>query len=176
MKRRRSPLFSVRDCLRESARPPRRHRRNAVDAALDASTRRSGWKLVHADVLRPPQLPLLLAASVGTGMQLLCMSFIAIAGAMLGFLSPANRGGLLTATLLLFVLMGALAGFVSAWMYKTFKGVDWKLTTLKTALMYPGITFLLFFTLNLFVWGEKSSGAVPFGTMFALLLMWFCVS
>ena len=30
---------------------------------------------------------------------------------MLGFLSPANRGGLLTATLLLFVLMGVPAGY-----------------------------------------------------------------
>ena len=29
----------------------------------------SGWKLVHADVLRPPPLPLLLCASIGTGMQ-----------------------------------------------------------------------------------------------------------
>ena len=28
-----------------------------------------GWKLVHGDVLRPPPFPLLLSASVGTGMQ-----------------------------------------------------------------------------------------------------------
>ena len=34
------------------------------------------------------------------------MSCISILCAMLGFLSPANRGGLLTATLLVFVLMG----------------------------------------------------------------------
>ena len=30
--------------------------------------------------------------------------------------------------------------------------------------------------LNLFIWGEKSSGAVPFGTMFALLVLWFGIS
>merc|ERR1740136_429148 len=29
---------------------------------------------------------------------------------------------------------------------------------------------------NLFIWGEKSSGAVPFGTMFALLVLWFGIS
>ena len=54
----------------------------------------SGWKLVHADVLRPPAMPMLLCASIGTGMQLLGMSLISIICAMLGFLSPANRGAL----------------------------------------------------------------------------------
>ena len=57
-----------------------------------------------------------------------------------------------------------------------FAGSAWKLTTLKTALMFPGIVGLIFFTLNLFIWGEKSSGAVPWTTLAALLLMWFCVS
>merc|ERR1711957_669522 len=33
-----------------------------------------------------------------------------------------------------------------------------------------------FFILNFFVWGEKSSGAVPFTTMFALLVLWFGIS
>ena len=61
-------------------------------------------------------------------------------------------------------------------MYKGFKGVEWRLTTLKTALMFPGIIATIFFTLNLFIWGEKSSGAVPWTTLAALLLMWFCVS
>ena len=71
----------------------------------------SGWKLVHADVLRTPPQSTLLATSLGTGMQLLCMAFISIACAMLGFLSPANRGSMLTVTLLLFVLMGCVAGY-----------------------------------------------------------------
>ena len=35
---------------------------------------------------------------------------------------------------------------------------------------------MVFFTLNFFVWGVKSSGAVPFGTMFALLVLWFGIS
>jgi len=28
----------------------------------------------------------------------------------------------------------------------------------------------------MFIWGQKSSGAVPFGTFFALLFLWFGVS
>merc|ERR1712070_444928 len=41
---------------------------------------------------------------------------------------------------------------------------------------YPGITFGIFFVLNFFIWGQASSGAVPFGTMFALLCIWFLIS
>jgi len=136
----------------------------------------SGWKLVHADVLRTPPQSTLLATSIGTGMQLLCMAFISIGCAMLGFLSPANRGSMLTVTLLLFVLMGCVAGYSAAIVFKAFKGTQWKALTLLTAFLYPGITFVIFLVLNFFIWGQASSGAVPFGTMFALLCIWFLIS
>jgi len=136
----------------------------------------SGWKLVHADVFRPPPNTLLLSASLGTGTQLLGMAAISILCAMLGFLSPANRGGLLTATLLLFVLMGVPAGYTSANTYKSLKGVEWKTATILTAFLYPSLIALTFFVLNFFIWAQGSSGAIPFTTMIALLLMWFCIS
>lgn len=66
------------------------------------------------------------------------MSVATMAFAVLGFLSPANRGALMTALLLLFVLMGVMAGFVSARLYKAMAGADWRMTTLKTAIMFPG--------------------------------------
>jgi len=72
--------------------------------------------------------------------------------------------------------MGVLAGYTSSRLYKMFKGNEWKKITLKTAFMFPGIIFSVFFFLNALIWGEKSSGAVPFGTMFALFLLWFGIS
>jgi len=36
--------------------------------------------------------------------------------------------------------------------------------------------FTMFFILNLFIWGEKSSGAVPFSTLVALLVLWLGIS
>merc|ERR1712054_172058 len=101
----------------------------------------SGWKLVHAGVFRPPPNAIFLCASLGTGMQLLSMSIICIFCAMLGFLSPANRGGLLTATLMLFVLMGVPAGYYASRTYKSLRGADWKKNTLFTAFLWPGIVF-----------------------------------
>ena len=107
---------------------------------------------------RPPPLPCLSPRQV-LGMVVVTMCF-----AVFGFLSPSNRGGLMTgersepplttsvhpraaphpalpaapplpmaAMLVLFVIMGGLAGYVSALFYKTFKGTAWKMNTLKTA-------------------------------------------
>merc|ERR1719183_3302228 len=78
--------------------------------------------------------------------------------------------------MLLFTFMGVFAGYSSARLYKVFNGDDWKMATMLTALTFPGVVFVIFFVLNLFIWGQKSSGAVPFTTMFALLVLWFGIS
>merc|ERR1711887_29165 len=109
-------------------------------------------------------------------MQVLGMSVVTLVFAGLGFLSPLHRGSILQAMLLLFTAMGSIAGYTSARFYKMFKGEDWKKTTLMTAFLYPGVVFCIFFFLNFFIWGVKSSGAVPFTTMFALLVLWFGIS
>jgi len=96
--------------------------------------------------------------------------------AVLGFLSPANRGGLMTALLLLFVFMGMFAGYFSTRVFKMFKLTEWKKNTLITALFFPGVVFTVFFILNLFVWGEKSTGAVPFPSLVALVVLWLGIS
>merc|ERR1719409_745408 len=96
--------------------------------------------------------------------------------ALLGFLSPANRGGLITALLLLFVFMGSFAGYHSSRLYKFFQGKNWKSNTLLAAFLFPGWVYGMVFLMNFFVWGVGSSGAVPFGTLVALLCLWFGVS
>ncbi|CAK9183323.1 unnamed protein product [Ilex paraguariensis] len=136
----------------------------------------TGWKLVHGDVFRPPTNSDLLCVYVGTGVQFFGMILVTMMFAVLGLLSPSNRGGLMTAMLLLWVFMGLFAGYSSARLYKMFKGTEWKKITLRTAFTFPGIVFAIFFVLNALIWGEKSSGAVPFGTMFLLVFLWFGIS
>ncbi|PKA64261.1 hypothetical protein AXF42_Ash009481 [Apostasia shenzhenica] len=142
----------------------------------DEAQEETGWKLVHGDVFRPPVNSGLLCVYVGTGVQFFGMALVTMIFALLGFLSPSNRGGLMTAMVLLWVFMGLFAGYASARLHKMFKGAEWKKITLKTAFMFPGIVFAVFFVLNALIWGEKSSGAVPFGTMFALVFLWFGIS
>jgi transmembrane 9 superfamily protein 2/4 len=148
---------------------------NQLDSQEEAQEE-TGWKLVHGDVFRPPVHSGLLCVYVGTGVQFFGMTLVTMIFALLGFLSPSNRGGLMTAMVLLWVFMGLFAGYASSRLYKMFKGTEWKKITLKTAFMFPGIVFAVFFVLNAIIWGEKSSGAVPFGTMFALVLLWFGIS
>lgn len=65
------------------------------------------------------------------------------------------RGGMLTALLVLFVLMGSFAGYWSATMYKFFNGKMWKRSTLATALLFPTINFVIFWAIDLLVSHRK---------------------
>ncbi|XP_046891565.1 transmembrane 9 superfamily member 2 isoform X1 [Hypomesus transpacificus] len=136
----------------------------------------SGWKQVHGDVFRPPRKGMLLSVFLGQGTQIFIMTFITLFLACLGFLSPANRGALMTCAVVLWVLLGTPAGYVSARLYKTFGGEKWKTNVLLTALLCPGIVFADFFLMNLILWGEGSSAAIPFGTLVAILALWFGIS
>lgn len=85
-------------------------RYNELDQEEDNQQEETGWKLVHGDVFRPPPHGGLFAVLVGSGVQVTLMAVITMFFAVLGFLSPANRGGLMTALVLLFVFMGVAAG------------------------------------------------------------------
>uniref|UniRef100_A0A1A8H272 Transmembrane 9 superfamily member n=1 Tax=Nothobranchius korthausae TaxID=1143690 RepID=A0A1A8H272_9TELE len=149
-------------------------RYNQVDQ--EDAQEESGWKQVHGDVFRPPRKGMLLSVFLGQGTQIFIMTFITLFLACLGFLSPANRGALMTCAVVLWVLLGTPAGYVSARLYKTFGGEKWKTNVLLTALLCPGIVFADFFLMNLILWVERSSAAIPFGTLVAILAMWFGIS
>jgi transmembrane 9 superfamily protein 2/4 len=115
--------------------------------------------------------------------QIVLCVFVLIVFACIGFLSPANRGWLLITLLLLFVLMGCAAGYANARIGKTHQaharkgGTEFSSRdTVGTALFFPGLCFVTFFVLNLFVWAHGSANAVPFGSMVVVLLMWFGIS
>ncbi|KAM9377074.1 transmembrane 9 superfamily protein member 5 isoform 2-T2 [Pholidichthys leucotaenia] len=149
-------------------------RYNQVDQ--EDAQEESGWKQVHGDVFRAPRKGMLLSVFLGQGTQIFIMTFITLFLACLGFLSPANRGALMTCAVVLWVLLGTPAGYVSARLYKTFGGEKWKTNVLLTALLCPGIVFADFFLMNLILWVEGSSAAIPFGTLVAILALWFGIS
>lgn len=137
----------------------------------------SGWKLIHGDVFRPPKRPLILAILVGNGAQLFMMTGFTIAFAMMGFLSPSNRGSLGSVMVLLYTFFGGIGGFVSSYTYKSLGGEDrWKQNILLTPIALPFVVFSTFFLLDLFLWAKGSSGAVPFTTMLVIISIWFLIS
>ncbi|XP_014233286.1 transmembrane 9 superfamily member 2 isoform X1 [Trichogramma pretiosum] len=135
-----------------------------------------GWKLVHGDVFRPPRKGMLLSVLLGSGIQVFFMALVTLAFACLGFLSPANRGALMTCAMILYVCLGTTAGYVSARIYKSFGGEKWKSNVLLTSMLSPGLVFSLFFIMNLIFWAKGSSAAVPFSTLVAILALWFGIS
>ncbi|KAK4070705.1 hypothetical protein Trihar35433_5172 [Trichoderma harzianum] len=136
----------------------------------------SGWKLVHGDVFRTPSRPLLLSILLGNGAQLFVMTGFTIVFALLGFLSPSNRGSLGTIMIILYTVLGIVGGYTSARTYKAMQGEQWKLNIVLTPLLVPGIVFIAFFLLDLFLWAKESSGAVPFTTMLVIVGIWFVIS
>lgn len=144
--------------------------------AEDGIQEDSGWKLVHGDVFRMPGRPLLLSVFLGNGSQLFAITATTIIFALFGLLSPSYRGSLGTVMLLLWILGGSVGGYISARTYKTFGGENWKLNIALTPVLVPGIVFATFFLLNLFIWIQGSSGAVPFTTMLVILGIWFIIS
>jgi transmembrane 9 superfamily protein 2/4 len=136
----------------------------------------SGWKLVHGDVFRAPTRPLLLSVLLGNGAQLFVMTGCTIVFALLGFLSPSNRGSLGTIMILLYTVLSFVGGYVSARVYKSHQGEQWKANIALTPLLVPGIVFASFFFLDLFLWAKQSSGAVPFTTMLVIIGIWFVIS
>merc|ERR1711937_435288 len=91
---------------------------NALSALADEEQEddadESGWKLIHADVFRPPEnYPMLFCVCCGGGVQLTLTIFITICFSAVGFLNPARRGSLVNGILSFYVLTGILSGYVS---------------------------------------------------------------
>jgi len=135
----------------------------------------SGWKMLHADVFRTPRNGHLLAPLVGSGMQLLFMAVGLVLLSAFGILNPSFRGGFISFGVGLFVFAGVFSGYFSARVFKTFGGQDWRRNTVVTAVLFPGLLFSAVFVLNLFVWAQASSTAIPFGTLIAIIFLWLCV-
>ena len=64
----------------------------------------SGWKLIHGDVFRFPQYPLLFCAAVGTGNQLMVVTICHLTLALLKIISTNRRGSILAGAVILYCL------------------------------------------------------------------------
>ncbi|KAJ1332560.1 hypothetical protein BSLG_008862 [Batrachochytrium salamandrivorans] len=120
----------------------------------DGAQEEFGWKMVHADVFRPPMFRMLLSVLVGNGAQLLYGKCY------------FSRGALGTMALVFYVLFSTVSGYISAVFTKLFK----ESTGVKI------IIFGVLLILNFFLIARNSSSAVPFGTLLALVAMWFLIS
>lgn len=142
----------------------------------DPEETETGWKLIHGDVFRAPPRPSMFASLIGSGSQFLAMTIVTMIFAVLGFLSPANRGFLVTAGLIIFIWMGVVGGYFSGRIYQMFGGINWKKNAFHTAVIIPGLIFGVLLFLNFFLWAKHSSASIPFVYLLALVALWFGIS
>lgn len=147
------------------------------DEERDELAEESGWKVIHADVFRPPSSqPMLYCVFVGSGIQLALTMGLCIILSAVGFVNPSRRGSLMNSALAFYVIFGSLAGFVSSVLYKAFRGRSWQLCTVVTAVFFPGICFILFLFFNVILFFFKSTASVPVIDVIIVAALWCCIS
>jgi len=151
-------------------------RYNNLDFGDDVVQEDWGWKLVHGEVFRTPQQPLLLSVMVGNGSQLCAMVGVTLVFALFGFLSPSNRGSLATVMMVCWTLFGSIGGYISGRVYASLGGTEKRKNSFLTATVLPTMVFAVVFMLDLFLITAGSSGAVPFGTFLFVVILWFGIS
>jgi hypothetical protein len=136
----------------------------------------SGWKLVHGDVFRFPSSPMLLAACVGTGCQLLIMCAFVILLAMWGLFHPGQKGAIYTAGVVAYALTAGVAGYVSTSLYVQLGGEKWATSAVVTASVFSLPFFVNFCVVNTLAIAYGSSSALPFGTILIMFFVWALVT
>jgi transmembrane 9 superfamily protein 2/4 len=89
-------------------------------------------------------------------------------------MGAARRGHFLMGALGTFASMGTVAGYVSARLCKTFKCTSWWRAAAFTAFGFPGLSFGVFFLVNMVERAHESTKAVADSTFLILILLWFC--
>jgi transmembrane 9 superfamily protein 2/4 len=104
------------------------------------------------------------------------MLVISIFLAALGFVTPEKRGSIVTLMILLYVFLSGFAGYFSQRFLKMFNETEWLKNAILTTVLYPSLAFSTLFIINIFLHLEGSSGAIHFGTIITLLVLWLCCS
>ena len=81
-----------------------------VDEFEDEFDSDIGWRMLRGDVFRPPNAAGMLSVLCGSGVQLVIVAFVTLGFALIGILSPRNRGSLITALLTLWILSSGVGG------------------------------------------------------------------
>jgi transmembrane 9 superfamily member 2/4 len=113
---------------------------------------------------------------VGTGAQIGVAFGLAMLAAVLDFLNPIQKGQTLTALIILYVLCGSVAGYISIRLFRYMDGKAWKTLLVLTATALPGFMVAIFMALNVWLTIAGAATAVSIFTIIKLFLLWICVS
>lgn len=96
--------------------------------------------------------------------------------AIFNITNSMRKGQILTSIILLYVLCGSIAGFVSSRIYKFCEASNWKMNSIATATALPALFVSMFTLLNIFLSIVGAATAVSFLTILVLFLLWVTIS
>eukprot|EP00658_Telonema_sp_P-2_P005412 TRINITY_DN1201_c0_g1_i1.p1 TRINITY_DN1201_c0_g1~~TRINITY_DN1201_c0_g1_i1.p1 ORF type:complete len:443 (-),score=103.29 TRINITY_DN1201_c0_g1_i1:792-2120(-) len=134
-----------------------------------------GWKKISGDVFRLPGNPLVLTALLGMGSQMLVLVLSVIVVSTFGVMYPYARGAMHYIFIVLFTFTAAVAGFVSAYMYRkigTDQGRKWVWNVVLSGCLFPVPLFVVALLNNAVALQHGTTQALPFMTMMQVFFMW----
>lgn len=126
-----------------------------------------GWKQVHGDVFRMPQLSTLLASLIGCGYHLTAVTLVVIGFVIMGELYM-GRGSIMSTIIFVYAATSPVNGFFGGSLYSRLGGKQWIRQMIISASLIPGLVCGSTFLINFVAMYYKASRAIPFGTMVAI--------
>jgi len=161
------------------------------DAMFHDKVEDAGWKQVHGDVFRAPSILPLFAALIGTGWQLVVLTFGVILFAVLGPVHGEvheERGKMMQAILICYAFSTIVSGYMSGGYFKEYyptvarssknSGSNnvWQLTMGLTVVLLPVLTVLIFVVLNFVSLMYGTINSIPFSVILKLFFLYLFVS
>jgi hypothetical protein len=144
------------------------------DEELNAVEEETGWKLLHADVFRPPKHRLFFCSAVGAGAQLFSMAVMLVLVGCVG--TFYKRGAVVSVGVVSYMVTAAVGGYGSAHLYQKLGGEKWAWNIFVTAVTFVGPAFVIWSFLNTVAIIYGSTAAFPFATILLIIAMWACVT
>ena len=131
-----------------------------------------GWRNISFDVFRRPYRGDILAAFIGTGVQLLVMVLYSLLFVSLGMIRPKSGGSYFTLLVMVYIFLSLLSGYCSSRFYKMIHGLNWLKVCVITCLLFPCIFLILLSFTNFLYYLEDSTTYVHFKNFFSLISLW----
>jgi hypothetical protein len=147
---------------------------DAEDAMEDDDD--TGWKMIHGDVFRFPPYVSLLSSVIGIGAQLYTLMISLFVLGVVGVFHPHSGGSIQVAVIVLYAMTAGIAGYVSALVYRKFKGENWVRNVIQTALLLTGPCCIVFCFENTVAVIYSATASLPFGTIMLVLVIWALIT
>lgn len=161
------------------------------EALLNEKVEDAGWKQVHGDVFRAPMYLPLFSAIIGTGSQLVVLTFGVIFFAILGPIHGEvheERGEMMQAILICYAFSTIVSGYMSGKYFKEYYPTIarstkssrpnnmWQITMGLTVILLPVCTVLIFMVLNFVSITYGTIHSIPFLVILKLFFLYVFVS